>query len=174
MLVQSKSLDIFVLLKLALQDSPRPYAELARDLGMSASEVHAAVKRSIQAGLVDPDSRLPRKKALEEYLLHGVRYAFPAPRGPVVRGVPTSYAVSPLAEEFPSSDDLIPVWPDPEGSVRGYAIEPLHSSVPSAARRDPALYELLALVDALREGRARERKLAEQALRNRLIHVHAT
>lgn len=36
-----------------------------------------------------------------------------------------------------------------------------------AARRDPALYELLALVDALRGGRARERKLAQDELARR-------
>ena len=37
-----------------------------------------------------------------------------------------------------------------------------------AALRDAALYELLALVDAIRDGRARERNLAQQALEKRL------
>jgi hypothetical protein len=40
--------------------------------------------------------------------------------------------------------------------------------VPEAALRDPALYEKLALVDALRDGRVRERKLAEQELKKLL------
>jgi len=35
------------------------------------------------------------------------------------------------------------------------------------SRRHPALYELLALVDALRGGRARERKLAREELARR-------
>jgi hypothetical protein len=35
--------------------------------------------------------------------------------------------------------------------------------------RDPLLHELLALVDAIREGRARERKLAEREL-VKLLH----
>ena len=88
--------------------------------------------------------------------------------------MPTSFAAPPLSEEIPAgNDDAIPVWADAEGEARGYAIEPLHRSVPAAARRDPKLYELLALVDALREGRARERKLAEVGLRNRLAHAHA-
>jgi hypothetical protein len=34
--------------------------------------------------------------------------------------------------------------------------------------RDPALYEFLALMDAIRDGRARERKLAEEELRSRI------
>jgi hypothetical protein len=64
--------------------------------------------------------------------------------------------------------DPPPVWPDPEGSTRGVAFEPLYPTVPQAARRDPALYELLALVDAVRDGRARERKIAEKELVKRL------
>jgi hypothetical protein len=44
--------------------------------------------------------------------------------------------------------------------------------VPHAALRDPALYELLALVDAIRDGRARERNLAERDLVRRLKATH--
>ena len=43
----------------------------------------------------------------------------------------------------------------------------LHKSAPAAAK-DPALYELLALIDAVRDGRVRERKLAEKELSTRL------
>ena len=53
-------------------------------------------------------------------------------------------------------------------------LEPLYKTVPIAARRDPRLYEILALLDALRDGRARERRLAEEHLVS-LLHrqVHA-
>jgi hypothetical protein len=44
--------------------------------------------------------------------------------------------------------------------------------VPHAALRDPALYELLALVDAIRDGRASERNLAERDLVRRLRSAH--
>jgi hypothetical protein len=37
--------------------------------------------------------------------------------------------------------------------------------VPYAVRKDPELYKLVALVDALRIGRARERAMAEAELR---------
>jgi hypothetical protein len=60
------------------------------------------------------------------------------------------------------------VWPDAEGTVRRQAIEPLYRTVPEVARRNPKLYELLALVDALRCGGARERKLAMTELQNRI------
>lgn len=56
-----------------------------------------------------------------------------------------------------------------DGQVQGVAVKPLYPSVPHAARRDAALYDLLALVDALRLGRARERAMAEKELGPRLI-----
>lgn len=46
--------------------------------------------------------------------------------------------------------------------------EPLHKTVPEAAAKDPVLYELLALIDGLRDGRARERQIAERELGTRL------
>jgi len=85
----------------------------------------------------------------------------------VTRGMPTAHAAPPLSEEI-MGDDLPPVWPDPEGTVRGETLEPLYRTVPMAARNDPQLYELLALVDAIRIGRARERNLAEKHLKERL------
>ena len=114
----------------------------------------------------------PIRRALADYLISGVRYAFPASHGPVARGMPTAFAAPPLAQWF-ASEELPPVWPDPEGKVKGFAVEPLYDSVPGAAKLDPALYELLALVDAIRMGRARERKLAEDELRKRIDHADA-
>jgi hypothetical protein len=65
------------------------------------------------------------------------------------------------------------VWPDAEGKKKGYALEPLFKPIGKAVRQDPKLYELLALIDAIRDGRARERKLAEQELRIRIAHAHS-
>jgi hypothetical protein len=48
--------------------------------------------------------------------------------------------------------------------MRGVAFAPLYKMAPIAALRDPVLYEQLALIDAIRDGRARERQLAEQEL----------
>jgi hypothetical protein len=159
-------------LRLLLDGHRRTYAQLAHDLSMSASEVHAAIRRCGEAGLIEPESHRPLRKPIEEYLIHGIRYAFPGKRGPVTRGIPTAHAAPPLAGQI-ASDDLPPVWPDPAGTTRGTAVEPLHSSAPRAAKASPELYELLALVDALRLGRARERDLATRELKQRLEHAHA-
>ncbi len=61
--------------------------------------------------------------ALLEFLLHGVQVAFYPERGGVARGMPTAHAAAPLAAEI-AGDDLPPVWPDPEGTVRGETLEP--------------------------------------------------
>jgi hypothetical protein len=62
----------------------------------------------------------------------------------------------------------VPVWPFEKGSERGYAFLPLYKKAPQAALKDHELYELLALVDALRDGSARERGLAKRELSARL------
>lgn len=93
-----------------------------------------------------------------------MKYAFPAFRGEATRGMPTAYAAPPLSAAISPGGDLPPVWPNAEGTVRGLTLEPLHKAAPKAAKQDPLLYELLALLDALREGRARERQLAESEL----------
>ena len=145
-------------------------SEMGVELSISASEIHGALKRLEQAHLISDSAggSRPVLQAVQEFLVHGVKYAFPAQRGGVTRGVPTSYAAAPLNQIIVASADLPPVWPHPDGSVRGVSLEPLYRSAPAAALRDPALYELLALIDAMREGRARERKLAEEELGTRI------
>ena len=164
-----KPQDIVILLKLvSLGDRPWSYNVLAVELAMSPSEVHSGVKRAAAARLLDPQRNVPILRALQEFLVHGVKYAFPPDRGPLTRGFPTAYAAPPLNSLIVLPDEPPPVWPDPEGKVRGYAFSPLYPSVPKAAALDPALYELLALVDAIRDGRARERELAIKELTARL------
>ena len=107
-------------------------------------------------------------KPVEEFLIHGVKYAFPAQRGEVTRGIPTAHAAPPLSAQIAAGADLPPVWPAAEGEVRGTSFEPLHKMVPVAALKDPTLYALLALIDALRDGRVRERRIAERELVGRL------
>lgn len=164
----SKSLDIYVLLKLSLLDEFSSYVGLGNKLMMSASEVHASVQRSIIAGLIHPESRLPMRRPFEDYLFHGVRYAFPAPLGAVTRGVPTAYAAPPL-NQFIEYSDLPPVWLSNKGDVKGVRIEPLHKSAQHMREKEPRFYEVLALVDALRMGRRREYDHAVEELKKRLF-----
>jgi hypothetical protein len=166
--MQLKPQDIVVLLKLVGLNQPWSYRSLALELFMSTGEVHNALDRATRAQLFDPDEKRPRLQALEEFLVHGLKYAFPAERGALSRGMPTSYAAPPLNQVIVSSNDPPPVWADPEGTTKGYNLQPLYDCVPRAAKLDKRLYELLALVDAIRDGRARERKLAAERLHERM------
>lgn len=162
-------LDILVLLKIcAKRGQPWSQRDLANELYVALGSVHNSLKTAGTLKLFMPSRSIVNVKELEEALVYGGRYFLPPKRGGETRGMPTAWAAPPLSDLLATSESMIPVWPDPNGEVRGIAFEPLHPSVPKAAALDPILYELLALVDALRAGGARERKLAEKELRQRL------
>lgn len=163
-----KPQDVVIVMKLvAIGAEEWSYSRMAGTLWMSPSEVHAGVKRIVKARLasVRQDRIMPNARNLEAFLVNGVPYVFVPELGEVTRGMPTGYAGPALAPFFQSADDLPPVWPDPDGEVRGQAFSPLYKSVPQAAREDEKLYALLTLVDAIRGGRARERQMAHQEVR---------
>ncbi len=164
-----KPQDIVILLKLiTVGEKPWSYATLALELAMSPSEVHSGIKRAGGARLFDAHRKAPIIRSLLEFLVHGVKYAYPPDRGPLTRGIPTSFAAPPMNSIIVPSTEPPPVWPYPEGTMRGYEFSPLYRSVPKAALKDQALYELLTLLDAIRDGRARERELAIKLLSERL------
>lgn len=162
-----KSQDILLVLKVAITPPDWSYRSLASDLFISVAEAHQGLQRASESNLVDLQQKRAKRQNLLEFLFHGLKYVFPARAGAIVRGMPTSFGASPLAGYFGNSD-ILPVWSDPSGTMRGYEIVPLFNSVPEACKRDSDLYEILALTDALREGRARERKIAEEILQMRL------
>lgn len=150
-------------------------AGLASDVGaaMSAQEnagiyrvTRKRVRRTATADgedAVADNAVRPHGHNLAEFALHGAKYAFPGVRLPLAVGVPTSHSAPAFAGVFaPGSTDF--VWPHPNGSVRGVGVEPLHPSVPFASMQDAKLYEMLALFDALRVGKARERGMALERL----------
>ncbi|WP_225784794.1 hypothetical protein [Xenophilus sp. Marseille-Q4582] len=166
--MELKPQDLLVLLKVAAHPPQRwTYAALGEALAMSASEVHACVRRAVASGLAVAPARgewSPVRPNLLEFMLHGVRYIWPATQGPAKRGVPTSFGVEPLAGKVTVAPGEAPVWAHPAGPAKGPTLSPLYRTAPQAALTDPALHRLLALLDALRTGRARERALAAQLL----------
>ena len=163
---QLKQQDVLLLLKIVSDNNPSwNQKPMAASLGLSQSEVSEAVGRCKYAGLLAPNGKTVMKMALLEFLQYGLRYVFPVKPGAVVRGVATSHSAKPLSNEIQSTEAY--VWPYGKGVVRGHSILPLYPSVPEAALKDAKLYELLALVDALRVGRARERELAIKELKKR-------
>lgn len=167
-----KPQDILILLKiLCWKDRGWQSVELARELGISPAEVSMALERARGVGFLDSEKRRVIKAPLLEFLLHAVKYVFPAEPGPLCRGIPTSHSAPPLSKRIVSDEQDKYVWPHDEGDVRGQEVLPLYETAPEAARRDPRLYELLALIDALRVGRARERNLAAREIEERLSEL---
>lgn len=160
-------IDLFVLLKIAVSAEEATYADLADEMGLSSSQVFRAVKRCQKSGLLREDKSRVNTEALLELLIHGVRYVYPPEIGPETRGWPTAHSAEPFRSELV---DVSPqyVWSDSAGNMRGASIEPLHKKAAFAAKQDADFHGVLAAVDALRVGRARERDMAASFLARRL------
>ncbi len=159
--------DIVILLKIAAKEKqPWLMRDLSFELGISASEVSESIHRSVFAGLMAPDKKRLMKMALTDFLIYGLPYVYPQHPGPLVQGIPTAHAVSPLKELIVSNEPF--VWPFSGGTVRGQAVEPLHPKLPEASLKDTVFYELMALCDTLRVGKVREKKIAVEELKKRL------
>jgi hypothetical protein len=153
-----KPVDLTVLAYLASADlGPRwTQAQLALGLGISQSNVHRALAQLDRSGLLVEGG--PRHAALHELIVHAVRYVYPAELGAPARGIATAHTGPTLASQVRSEQPY--VWPLDGGSDFGPSVEPLHPCVPAAAAGCAPFYELMALVDVMRVGRAREREIA--------------
>jgi hypothetical protein len=160
--------DIPILIKiLTIKELDWQYRDLATSLYLSLSEISESLQRSHLAGLVDPTKRQVHRQALMEFLRYGVQYVFPLAPGTMVTGIPTAHS-------YPSYRNMIIggldyVWPDLEGNMRGLEIQPLYKSVVKAVKEDEQLYKLLASIDMIRVGRAREVKLAIEELQKNIL-----
>lgn len=143
--------DIVILLKIiALGEEEWYNKDLAFQLNISNSEVSESLNRSRIGGLIKDDKRTIYREELLEFLVYGLKYVFPAVPGRLLRGMPTAYSAPVLKDEFVVDDPH--VWPAKGHSIKGIAIPPLYETVPQACDNDSQLYDLLALIDALRVG----------------------
>jgi hypothetical protein len=161
--------DIVVLLKIACMpnDSWR-MKDLANELFISASEISESINRSFVAGLISVDKKTLNKLSILDFLEHGLKYVFPQQPGPIVRGIPTAHSAEPLAKFIKSNE--IYVWPFGNGNARGQSVEPLYAKLPEAVLLDSKLYALMALIDGVRLGRAREKEIAIKELKEIILN----
>ncbi len=164
-----KPQDIVVMLKILIYPKKTwSINDIAHSIKLSNSETHAAIKRCQLSGLFDSLNRRPNKLALEEFIIHGIKYAFPAIIGTISRGKRTAYSAPPMNNYINYNPSDIYVWPYENGEDKGLSIIPLYRTVPIAAEKDQQLYELLVLIDCLRIGKAREINIAIDELKKRL------
>lgn len=162
--VNLKRQDVVLAIHLLSDSKFRKQKDYAVELGLSQAEISASLKRLVYAGLVDKVLLLPYRENLEEFLVHGLKYVFPAEYEVVGKGVPTGSSFSPLNDKMKSSS-LPMVWKCADGNVRGQGVKPLIPSVPSIVKDNIKLHERLALVDSIRTGKPRERQLAISLLK---------
>ena len=154
--------DVCVLLQLAITPGIT-FRELADRAGQSVGEAHNATKRLEVARLCSPGGRAVNRSAMLDFLIMGVPYTFPGELGAETRGVPTAHSGPAMRDEFDSPH--VVVWPSVDGETRGLSLAPLCSAAPKLPGSNPDLYRLLSVVDALRVGRARERRVASDILK---------
>ena len=80
--------DVVVLLQALLEEAEAgwTYAQLGAALGLSTSRVHDSIRRCTRAQLIRGRGRRVSMPNLMEFLLHGVRFAFPGAVGPLGKG----------------------------------------------------------------------------------------
>jgi hypothetical protein len=160
-----KAADVYVLSGLLVNDEDWSFRSLADRLCVSHPMVQRAMSRSKGADLYSAKRRGVHLPHFEEFAVHALRFVVPARLGPLESGIPAAWAAEPVVSAIHSSgEDPPPVWPYFRGHLRGQAIEPLHASAPEAVENWPQLGEILAILDSLRAGDLRVRRIAEDLL----------
>jgi hypothetical protein len=170
-----KPIDFLVGLKILTSKQGWTQMGIAGELCLSSSQVNSAIKQLVESNLftLRQGKPYPIYAAMKEFILTGMPYCFPAKTAELTVGMPTAYAAEPLSNQITLGNDPIPIWPYAQGKSRGVALEPLHKNVPKALSLFPDhhLYEILVLIDALRIGRAREKKMAQKLLTTKFDEV---
>ncbi|MFO8040448.1 hypothetical protein E1H12_10970 [Geitlerinema sp. P-1104] len=163
-----KPQDVVILLKVHCWQGDWTYEQLALSLKTSTSVVYESLKRCEVSRLYHRNHRQVMREALLEFLVHGVKYVFPATVGNLKRGIPTAHSAELLKSLLVVSEPMPYVWAFSRGKVKGQEIKPLYKQLPEIIGNDRRFYELVCLVDALRIGKVREQELAITVLKERL------
>ena len=160
-----KPIDVVVALQLTVKPG-QLFAQLAADIGISVSEAHAAVQRLNAANLLSPGERSVALRRFWDFLKFGVPCVYPIQVGPNAIGVPTGASAPAFGDSIEDAESM--VWPHADGEALGVAVDPLYPRAPQLAKRNPELYDRLAMVDSLRSGVGREFERAAELLAGRL------
>lgn len=166
-----KPQDVMVACKLLTIGEERwSFGRLSKSLGLSMGAAHNAVAHLLAAGLVveKEGKAIPSRKKLLDFLLFGVPSVFYPVKGGLLRGMPTAASAPPLLALCQPREVPV-VWPVANGRVTGETLVPIYETVPRAAAADPHLYEYLVLLDGLRVGKAKERKIAAEVLEQKIM-----
>jgi hypothetical protein len=158
--------DVVVACQLAITPEAK-FVDLADATGISAGECHNAVRRLRLARILLAEERRAAPEVLRLFLVEGAPFAFPPVLGSQTIGTATALSAPVFLDKVDSPEGF--VWPDAAGTARGQSLIPLFPGAPSLPARNQPLYELLAIIDALRIGTTRVRAIASELLTDRLM-----
>jgi hypothetical protein len=115
--------------------------------------------------LLDSSKNAVQPNALFEFLVYGLKAAFPPYIGAETRGILTG------ANAFPESSikGVNYIWESFEGKNRGAALSPLYPEVIAAVKNDKLLYLALCACDMIRVGQTREIAFAREWLKKFIL-----
>lgn len=157
--------DILIVLKLSINPDLTQKA-LSENLFISQAEISHGLKRLKQSTLISSEDRVNMDACLE-FLIHGLKYVFPAKLGPNSVGIPTAFARPGFKFVKYGKDDVY-IWPYAKGKVKGISLTPLYPGVVEACLKDEKLYSLVSLIEMIRVGRVREQQIAASELKEKL------
>jgi hypothetical protein len=162
-----KPQDVALLLKVLVKGKSNwRQVDISSELEISQGEVAKSLARLRKSGFIF-DNRVNRS-AVMEFLSHGLKYIFPADVGALAIGIPTGISAPFFKNKIVQGIEDVYVWPSSKGNMRGQVIVPFYPQLAEAVLKDNKFYELLSLVEVLRIGRTREKKIAEEELRKRI------
>ena len=164
-----QSQDIVLAIYLSTNDEPWTFQSVGKTLGISQSQVHLAWRRLVDSKLADSKFRRPIKRNLLEFLCHGAKYSFPVKRNENASGMVTGYTHPILNKLIKGTTDVKYVWNNTQARSKGVCIDPIHKSAPSLAKENERAYEILATLDAIRLGNAREQEVAMKLMKELLL-----
>lgn len=129
-------------------------AELSASSGRSIGDAHNSIRRLGTARLLRPASRVVEWEPFIRFLRWGVPHAYPPATGALTRGFPTATKIDSETAEA----EVEFVWPSADGPSSGQALAPPYPGAIHLPARNPVLYRVLSLVDALRVGGVREQE----------------
>ena len=156
--------DILIALKIVSFNSEDwRIIDIAYNIHLSPSEVYDGINRLHKAEIMHMRKHVV-KKHFVEFLIHGVKYCFPAIPGIKSRGILTAHSSEFFKKIISDYKKDTYVWPSEKGNASGTSIIPFHKNIPEFIQKDRFMYEYLSYIDAIRIGRKREKAYAEKQI----------
>ena len=95
------------------------------------------MERNAVAGLVSADKKRVNYLALRDFLIYGLKYAFPPQPGCSTRGIATARSAHPVNQHIAESEENY-VWKYYKDTKRGNSIVPLYDKIPKIVENQPS------------------------------------